>query len=374
MSLYSIKDTTLTAIGDAIRAKNGSTDTYTSEQMAAAISAITTGGGGSEAEPIVLTGNCEYACAGRNIHRLFDLTSVSTNDITGASSMFFEYGGETIPFALNFMPNAGNIIGTTMFKNATKLKALPAMNNFSSYSMESLFHSCESLIEIPEGLDATWDWDTMHNASYGKMSYMFAYCRGLRKIPSSFLSQLYSLTTSYSNPIYNNGFISCMALDEIKELAVHPTAITSNMFRSFIQNCNHLKALTFAMNEDGTPKTVNWKSQTIDVSGYIGYFQYATYPGLYTDLSADKQVTDLSSYEALKDDPDWWTIDATFSRYNHDSAVETINSLPDVSASGGTNTIKFKGTMGSGYGKAISDLTEDEIAVATAKGWTVSIT
>ena len=63
----------------------------------------------------------------------------------------------------------------------------------------------------------------------------------------------------------------------------------------------------------------------------------------------------------------------SYSRYNHDSAVETINSLPDTSAYG-TNTIKFKGSAGSATdGGAINTLTEEEIAVATAKGWTVSL-
>ena len=67
-----------------------------------------------------------------------------------------------------------------------------------------------------------------------------------------------------------------------------------------------------------------------------------------------------------------------YSRYNHDSAVETINSLPDTSeylaSAGGTNTIKFKGVAGMKTdGGAINTLTEEEIAVAAAKGWTVSL-
>ena len=57
--------------------------------------------------------------------------------------------------------------------------------------------------------------------------------------------------------------------------------------------------------------------------------------------------------------------------------VNTINSLPNTSAflstNGGTNIIKFKSNQGdsSPWGGA-SNLTEEEIAVATAKGWTVS--
>jgi hypothetical protein len=63
--------------------------------------------------------------------------------------------------------------------------------------------------------------------------------------------------------------------------------------------------------------------------------------------------------------------------YNHDSAIETINSLPDTSAflaeKGGTNTIKFKSDQGANTeGGAIGNLTAEEIAVAAAKGWTVA--
>ena len=85
------------------------------------------------------------------------------------------------------------------------------------------------------------------------------------------------------------------------------------------------------------------------------------------------RVTDAASYAALKDETDWWTSIAEYSRYNHDSAVETINSLPDVS-SGSSNTIVFYGIEGANTeGGAINTLTEEELAIATAKGWTVSI-
>ena len=80
----------------------------------------------------------------------------------------------------------------------------------------------------------------------------------------------------------------------------------------------------------------------------------------------------------LKNDSDWFTTNVAYRRYNHDSAVATINSLPDTSAylasASGTNTIKFNGAAGSATdGGAINTLTEEEIAVATAKGWTVTL-
>jgi hypothetical protein len=116
----------------------------------------------------------------------------------------------------------------------------------------------------------------------------------------------------------------------------------------------------------------------MDLSNFTGYcnmtYNITTYN---SGITADKEVKDDATYQALKNDPDWFSIKVEYSRYNHDSAVETINSLPDTSAylatAGGTNTIKFKGASGSKTdGGAINTLTEAEIAVAAAKGWTVT--
>lgn len=61
MADYLIKDTTLTNIADAIRAKKSSTDTYTPAEMATAISSIETGGsGGPTADDLTFTGDLSY--------------------------------------------------------------------------------------------------------------------------------------------------------------------------------------------------------------------------------------------------------------------------------------------------------------------------
>jgi hypothetical protein len=162
-------------------------------------------------------------------------------------------------------------------------------------------------------------------------------------------------------------------LDEINDLVVLPITITSNFFSNTFYYCHRLKDMIFEVNEDGTPKTANWKSQVIDLSSGVGYaFGTSSILGYNSGITADKEVKDDATYQALKNDLDWFATKIEYSRYNHDSAVNTINSLPDTSAYG-TNTIKFKGASGSlTDGGAINTLTEEEIAVATAKGWTVS--
>jgi hypothetical protein len=151
--------------------------------------------------------------------------------------------------------------------------------------------------------------------------------------------------------------------------------LTSNAFMNSFNKCGRIKTFTFEL-DNGAPRVVNWKSQTIDLTDYVGYMYVAPYAS--SGITSDKKVTNNDTYNALKNDPDWWTTDGRYSRYNHDSAVATINSLPDTSAylaeAGGTNTIKFKGAAGElTDGGAINTLTEEEIAVATAKGWTVTL-
>ena len=188
------------------------------------------------------------------------------------------------------------------------------------------------------------------------------------------------LKNSYS--YYSNGFYYCYALDELVDLPVQYTKATwtDNAFTYTFDYCHRLKNITFKTNNDGTAIVVNWKNQVIDLTNYVGYASFYRNISEYNSgITEDKQVTNTTTYQLLKNDPDWFTCDINYSRYNHDSAVATINTLPNTSAylasTGGTNTIKFKGAAGASTdGGAINTLTAEEIAVATARGWTLSLT
>jgi hypothetical protein len=185
-----------------------------------------------------------------------------------------------------------------------------------------------------------------------------------------------SPVSNYSYSIYYNAFDGCYCLDEIKGLPFphYNAAWTSNAFSYTFGDCYRLKEMTFAVQEDGTPYSVNWKSQTIDLATNVGQGFIYNFNKIWdynTDITKDKEVKDDATYQALKDDPDWFTYDLNYSRYNHDSAVNTINSLPYTN---GSCTIKFKGDAGAlTDGGAINTLTAEEIAVAAAKGWTVTL-
>lgn len=79
-----------------------------------------------------------------------------------------------------------------------------------------------------------------------------------------------------------------------------------------------------------------------------------------------------ADYQRCKDG-DYVTSQVGYSRYNRLSAIETLESLPDCSGHTKVKTIMFKGGEGKlTDGGAINTMTAEEIAIATAKGWTVT--
>lgn len=403
-----------TDIAEAIRDKNGTETTYKPSEMAAAIEEITTGGaveaitiesngtytapdgidgynpitvnvpqdGGPPDEAFVITGSCNYRFGYGGWDWFINEygNRVTTTDIQHALSMFDNSRVKKIPFTINFKSLASGNMVNKMFSDCTQLTEIPKLQGCKPSNMENMFSKCQRVRNIPEDIADWFDWSLMESATNGSgysRAYSCYYLFSLRSVPMDFLNHACpNCGASYSYLYY--GFRQCYALDELVDLPIPYTATwTSNAFANTFVNCNRLKNITFAM-PDGQPYVVNWKAQLMDLSTNVGYGSVITNITNYNSgITADKAVSDDADYQALKNDPDWFTMTSYYSRYNHDSAVATINSLPDTSAylatAGGTNTIKFKGTSGIYTdGGGIEDLTEAEIAVATAKGWTVT--
>ena len=406
MAKVFIEETTLTAIGDAIRGKTGKTELIDPANMSTEIAGIETGsGGGSEDIPdIVISGSAQYACAGALAGAFIELypTKVTTKELTELSYMFYNYTGEYIPFELNIVPSQART--SYMFYACPNLKATPTIDCGHTYSkgmgymfasstyltdvgpvlnaypddMSNMFSYCQSLRELPNDFFDTWNFEQILSYSYANISSVFANCYSLRAIPTSFFEKLSPgprVSFDFYGHLYQLGY-NCYAMDEMTNIPLPHEDVTfsSNLFSNAFGNAARMKKITFATNEDGTPKVRKWSYQYLNLSSYVGHTSYSGYVCDYNSgITHDKRVTDDASYQALKNDPDWFTTDTAYSRYNHDSAVETINSLPDTSA-GETNTIVFLGEAGSATdGGAINTLTEEEIAIAAAKGWTVSL-
>ena len=366
MSKVLVNESSLTGIANAIRGKNGSTTTYKPSEMAAAITAISGGGSGPDIpeEAFVISGNCDYL----NYNGYWDWffnqygSQITMNNVTSISNWM---NGSKIE---NWKINT-NIALTSFFLNMKSLKTISVQLTASNNkARRSIFSGCRSLREIPSNIYSVFEY-CQNNGDEG-VDYALNNCSSLRIIPQDFMPYLNSKYCYFL-------FSGCSSLDEIKNFPIHSTSTVST-FNSMLKDANRLSKFTF-ITDNGTPYVAEWKNHLLDFSIRTGWaYQNIDCTNYNSGITADKEVTNDASYQALKNDPDWFTTKVKYSRYNHDSAVATINSLPYTSAylssAGGTNTITFKGAAGSATdGGAISSLTPEEIAVATSRGWTVSL-
>ena len=382
-----INDTNLTNIANAIREKNGLTDTYKPSEMAGAILAITTGGGtGGDfewPETINIAKEINY---NDSFTWLWEQaprgTKISTSGVT--------YG-----FSNNNMVDASHLIivitGTNtihyFYADNFDMTALPVTHFIGTCGVNYgyFFEDCNELRNIPEDIFMIKSVNGNVYTSTGALTfpaayrshYMFMNCYSLRKHP---ILHDGTQRTGYQLQSYQYMFSNCYALDEIVDLPVNSQTSSSNMFTSTFGGCGHVNRITFATQADGTPYSATWSNQTIDLTA-VGYVTRDTYMTDYnsglttaTQVKANSSMTDAERLAIMTNHPDdWWTALPSYSRYSHVSAVETINSLPDCSA-GSSNTIKFKTSLAvSNPDGRCGDLTEEEIAVAAAKGWTVSL-
>lgn len=386
MSKVFIEETTLTNIGDAIREKTGKNDLIAPGNMPREIRGIVSGGGsGEDIEPIVLRAIGSYSCSGTIASKYIELygNTISTESISSPSNMFYAYKNKSIPFDINLNKSSSQDL-SFMFDGCLNLETLPKIYNAKPNKTQAMFNGCQRLREIPESFGENMDWSEINNttsAYTGAMNGMFTSCYSLRKIPMSMIRNG-NPVVAYSYTYLNNLGYYNYALDELANLPLehikNNTYTYNPLGSSFCAYAARVKRITFALNSDGLPYTVKWKATTMDLTNYAGYGNTITpFTAYNSGITNDKEVKDDITYQALKNDEDWFTRNINYSRYNRISAVETINSLPDTSAylatAGGTNTIKFKGAAGAKTdGGAINTMTEEEIAVAAAKGWTVT--
>lgn len=265
------------------------------------------------------------------------------------------------------------------------------------------FSGCKNLTDTEiKSFLSHFNFSGLTNSNFESL---FNECKSVRNINSIF-AQLHAQCKNFINKFINLTKLcnkTCVA-DELVGLPVpggdvaydSQTSFTDSSYLSGIVNyANRAKKITFATKTDGTPYTVKWCYLTIYLTNQVGYTTVENdilSNSSVHGITQEKRVSDATTYEALKNDPDYYVynnatqtydgnevnIGLLYSRYNHTSVVETINSLPDCSAycaeKNKTNTITFKKYSGAlTDGGGINTLTAEEIAVATNKGWTVSL-
>ena len=363
----------LDAIGNAIREKTGDTEKYTLDEMPQKIEGITEGPTDSE---LVFQGSLEDWVSNGLwtwfIEKYDD--KIKTQNITNLTRVLSYGKFQKKKLSFDFNCDSSTNIPLDYAFQSSGLRKLPYIYNCHPKTIFRMFQS-NNLEQIPDDYFDTWNWGAFSSKSNGQV---FSGNYTLFSLPpfEKWMCYFPAPGGIYSNYLYG-AFEYCYCLQELNNIPINQvtSAWEKDYFSYTFLQCYSLKHLTFQ------PGIKQMKSQVIDLTdvGYCGGKSIAeailNYKPLY--LTENTIVTDDASYQRLKNEKYWIATDMAYSRYNHDSAVETINSLPDTSAylatAGGTNTIKFTGAAGEKTdGGAINTLTADEIAIATAKGWTVT--
>lgn len=379
-----VEETSLSNIASAIRVKNGSTAVYKPGEMAAAITNLPMGGG--DTETITFSGDISYLFASNGGGALYEAVKnknlVFTNIRYGRGVFYNMSTNDTItPFTIHLLRGTYNTPGNVDFRNFYEGSSIvsnividPPIERPSNVEFQNFFAKSRLKNIDLSCIDTNYPIFEL-SCAMG----LFSESGYLRSINFTNSPQRYfggSNSTQYYGTFYH-----CFDLDSIEDLY---TTLQTTFSGGTFNNCSHLAKLTFK-----TASTTNAKNpyygSDIDLST-VGYYtnvsegyisnsalHYGNNPLFAKSLvrkNAAKEITNATTYAKLKNDPDAWTTNVAYSRYNKTSAKETLTSLPYIKE---TCTIKFKGEAGSATdGGAIKNLTSSEIAAATAKKWTVA--
>ena len=295
------------------------------------------------AEDLTFTGDCSYLFDRGKFSWVLEhyASKLQFNNIT---KMILGFRGlETNIDLSNLIINLANKSEITSLFRESRLSSYPQIKGGVTY-MDKLFYGCKASM-LPEDI---FDNLTFPSGGFSiTCNEIFSYCEKLIKVPDL---KVFKKLDATANPstyhcFYYNLFRNCKELQRVQNLPVvyGNSNIGNDLFNSMVSYAEKLSSFTFEPNQ-----TARFRYQELN-------FQQTGYKYSYSGShNIDNSV------------------------YNHDSAVETINSLPDTSAFlaevGGTNTIRFYRNQGANTeGGAIGNLTAEEIAVAAAKGWTVAL-
>lgn len=223
-----VDDTNLKSIADAIRAKNGTTNTYKPSEMASAIEAIQSGGGGG------------------NIDALIDrsITEISSNAALIGENAFMKCTSLTsadFPLATKVSHNA--------FNNCTNLQSIniPLVTNIG----QQAFSNCSKLTKV----DIPCVTFINSNAFYK--------CETLETIDISFTT----FVSGYS-------FANCCSL---KAVIMRSTEKNNLVATSAFNNCYHILGTTNAThNPDGLKDGYLYVPRSV-ISEYTGSSDWGTW-------------------------------------------------------------------------------------------------
>ena len=258
-------------------------------------------------------------------------TSVACGNSTENSALkklrYFAWYGK------NAVTNMNN-----MFNNCYSLTAIPQMDTSAVTNMSSMFVGCPSLTAIPQ----------LDTSAVTDMASMFAICYSLTAIP-----QLDTSAVTNMKGVFN----SCFALTSIPQMDTSAVTDMSQMF----SGCSSLTAIP--------------QLNTSAVTNMGGMFSYCSsltaIPQLDTSAVTDmsnmfKNCYSLASILFNGSVTGWagYAVSLQDCSLSHAAIVAFFNSLPTITEA---KAITLTGNPG------VSELTDAEKAIATGRGWTLTL-
>ena len=225
-----------------------------------------------------------------------------------------------------------------MFSNCYSLISIPALDTSSVTNMNYMFNNCCSLASIP----------ALDTSSVTNMSYMFNNCCSLTSIPALDTSSVTNM---------GNMFFCCYSLASIPALDTSSVTIMNSMFNK----CYSLTSIPALDTSMVTGMAQMFRScyslisipplDTSSVTNMSGMFIDCYY------LSDVRLVPTVSGWPG-------YAISLKDSSLGHTAIVAFLNSLPTITSE---KAITLTGNPG------VSELTDAEKAIATDKGWTLTL-
>ena len=207
-----------------------------------------------------------------------------------------------------------------MFYGCDKVISIPMIDTSNVTNMNYMFYNCYKLASIP----------MIDTSNVTNMYDMFGYCNSLQTIPLLDTSNVTEMEYC---------FYYCTSLKTIPQLDTGKAEYVNNMFGG----CSALQSIPLLD-----------FSNVKNISYFFGYSNIAT-------------LTDLGGFKNLK--LDWKDNYGLYLLPNltYESIMNVINNLYNFVANGETTTRTLKINS-----NTYALLSESDIAVATAKGWTIS--
>lgn len=354
-----IDENTMKAIGDSIRGKNGTSDIYLPSEMPAAIDAIS---GGSE--PL----NISDLCGDDYSTRYGSFCIVKPNDAFYKALLesvsFSGVGGVFYPYPPSSVVNANKDIAYHFYDKSYNPQYSHSFSIYVTNGSSQNLAGASSLEYMPKAI--------VHGTNINRISLS-----GSHMLASSLFNHIkefdyhdfYECVDSPDAiPEWSSGS-SCFQQSTVKKVVL-PERGTSDWGNTFKQ-CYSLEEIYFGIG---------------DVPGYATP-DYCSFSNTFQNLPSCHTI-EITGAGGFYNDNSSCTIDLTtvgFGYNGHDNSVrdkadsvysrtQFINTINKLFPSQSTGTIKVAAGAGANNADGGMDaLTASEIAIATDKGWTVTI-